>query len=211
MFLIPFFFLISTALAFTHFNPNCTTPNTVVNFVSTPNSRGTLNILWSCLFTIIACTWSIQHLNIPESPIEPPAGANSWIRAWYSFKNVWKKFQTSLKWMLFTISEAEIRDKNKSSVFVKALAVIQIILVSAEVIVRHSRGLSVSQLEIVVCAFSLCALVTYIFLFRKPQGVEVPSRPIRIDRGHLKAYDHPRVEDWYPLRNYFIPGKMLEM
>jgi hypothetical protein len=31
-----------------------------------PSERGTLTILWSCLSTVIACTWTILHLNIPS-------------------------------------------------------------------------------------------------------------------------------------------------
>ncbi|KAK0648539.1 hypothetical protein B0T16DRAFT_308773, partial [Cercophora newfieldiana] len=52
--------------AYTVFEPECTTLKEPVNFVSTPNSRGTLEILWSSLFTIFACTWTIQHPNVPE-------------------------------------------------------------------------------------------------------------------------------------------------
>jgi hypothetical protein len=50
----------------TNFNTNCTLPEAVVNYVSQPNTRGTLDILWSCLGTIILCTWSVQHPNVPE-------------------------------------------------------------------------------------------------------------------------------------------------
>jgi hypothetical protein len=31
-----------------------------------PNRRGSLNIIESCAFTILACTWSIQRLNLPR-------------------------------------------------------------------------------------------------------------------------------------------------
>lgn len=37
-----------------------------VGWVGTPNTRGTLTILLSCLFTILACTWSVLHLNLPD-------------------------------------------------------------------------------------------------------------------------------------------------
>jgi hypothetical protein len=47
------------------FTPNCSLPSDFVNYVSSPNTRGTLDILWSCLATILLCTWSIQHPNIP--------------------------------------------------------------------------------------------------------------------------------------------------
>ncbi|KAK0611334.1 hypothetical protein B0T14DRAFT_530172 [Immersiella caudata] len=51
---------------YTVFQPTCSAPTEPVNFVSAPNSRGTLEILWSSLFTIFACTWTIQHPNVPE-------------------------------------------------------------------------------------------------------------------------------------------------
>jgi hypothetical protein len=48
------------------FHIQCTSPSTTVNFVSSADKRGTRDILFSCLFTIIACTWTVQHLNVPE-------------------------------------------------------------------------------------------------------------------------------------------------
>src|SRR5947207_12765393 len=57
---------IAFAHAYTTFHTNCTAPSTSVNFVLSNETRGTLDILWSCLFTIIACTWTVQHLNVPE-------------------------------------------------------------------------------------------------------------------------------------------------
>jgi hypothetical protein len=36
-----------------------------VEWQGSPGRRGTLTILWSCLITVLACTWSIQHLNLP--------------------------------------------------------------------------------------------------------------------------------------------------
>lgn len=37
----------------------------VTGWVSSPNRRGTIDILWSCIFTIFLCTWSALHLNLP--------------------------------------------------------------------------------------------------------------------------------------------------
>ncbi|KAF1959732.1 hypothetical protein CC80DRAFT_466828 [Byssothecium circinans] len=31
-----------------------------------PKERGTIKLLWNCLTTIIACTWTILHLNVPH-------------------------------------------------------------------------------------------------------------------------------------------------
>ncbi|GAB1317036.1 Paternally-expressed gene 3 protein [Madurella fahalii] len=51
---------------YTTFDPVCSRPVDSVNFVSSPNTRGTMEILWGCLFTLIACTWTIHHPNVPE-------------------------------------------------------------------------------------------------------------------------------------------------
>lgn len=71
--------------------------------------RGTLDIIWSCIFTILACTWSIQHLNVPSKedlrcyqwrwriigllmyPLEP-----------------WKVTRRKLKWTVYTILFPEL-------------------------------------------------------------------------------------------------------
>ncbi|KAH6673478.1 hypothetical protein B0J14DRAFT_49629 [Halenospora varia] len=50
--------------AYTTFQTNCTRPETSINFVSSSNARGTLDILWSCLFAALACNWSVLHLNV---------------------------------------------------------------------------------------------------------------------------------------------------
>lgn len=73
-----------------------------MNFVSSADTRSTLNILWSCLFTILACTWTVQHLNVPEQRegCDPgPLGDMKW-----SLKRLW----TSTKWMLCTILAPEV-------------------------------------------------------------------------------------------------------
>lgn len=101
------------------------------------------------------------------------------------------------------ITEEEIHDKSKANVFVKVLAVVQIFWVCVQVIVRVTRGLAVSQLELMVTAFSICAIITYIFLIHKPQSVQVPMRPIRIPQGSLELSPPTR---WLPLRNLFAPG-----
>lgn len=47
--------------------------STLVGFVSEPDGRGTLSLVFSCLFTLFICVWSAVHLNLPsidESPSE---------------------------------------------------------------------------------------------------------------------------------------------
>ncbi|KAH6603486.1 hypothetical protein Trco_008261 [Trichoderma cornu-damae] len=60
------FCLIPLVKAYTVFETTCSAPAAPANYVSSPNTRGTLDIIWSSLFTIIACTWTLQHPNIPE-------------------------------------------------------------------------------------------------------------------------------------------------
>lgn len=95
-------FVATSAHAYTTFHTTCATPNNTTNFVSFPDTRGTLDILWSCLFTIFACTWTIQHLNIPEQR----GGRNKGWRGDIKWKL--KGFWRSLKWMLITIVVPEL-------------------------------------------------------------------------------------------------------
>ena len=336
------------ALAFTRFDPTCILPTTQVNFVSSPDSRGTLDILWSCLFTIFACTWTIQHLNIPEQRDHESKNQDRLHRILYKVKQEAKSFWSNLKWMLITvvapefilgkaigdfilarrlkkevdllkeqrvvehheewelshvffsfmggfrvlecdvrpeegaqrrervptrgsqgddrmgievldgcdardsrtkedtniqdqsaraslewevpgitgsrilppnmllplrklrrisrlpnITKEEIHDKSKANFFIKAIAVVQVFWVCIQVIVRSVRGLAISQLELVVTAFSICAIITYVFLIPRPQGVQVPMRPILVRRGGLLDLAN---NEWISLRALVIPG-----
>ncbi|KAK0707272.1 hypothetical protein B0H67DRAFT_647464 [Lasiosphaeris hirsuta] len=78
------------------FKPECTLPPLGTNYVSGPNTRSTLGILWNCLSIIILCTWSIQHLNVPRIRGDP---GNFRQRILWSILDLW----TKLKWMILTI------------------------------------------------------------------------------------------------------------
>jgi hypothetical protein len=295
-------------------------PTTSVNYVSSPDTRGTLDIVWSCIFTIFACTWTIQHLNVPEQRDRDPEKKGRLWAIWYWFKWEAKGFWTQFKWMIATMlapelilgkaigefaaslkmksimkkytsdtvkwglshgffanmggfraipprlkdpqaensarpdlvvtgwdgnvdaetqtrsnpipltailiwalrtetdngeeksmiknlpemATAEIHDKSKSDFFVKAVAVIQIFWVFVQVIVRSAKGLAVSQLELVVTAFSVCAILTYICLIPKPQGVRVPVE-VEVKPHDLKVVIKKLDTSFY-LRQLFIPG-----
>lgn len=43
----------------------------VVGWVAGPTERGTLQLIWSCLITIFACTWTVLHLNVPAYDDKP--------------------------------------------------------------------------------------------------------------------------------------------
>jgi hypothetical protein len=301
------------AQGYTHFDTKCSTPDTSTNFVSSPDSRGTLDILWSCAFMIIACTWTIQHLNIPEQREGRDPGWRGDLK--WRLKGMWQ----TMKWMLVTviapefilgkalgdredakndleefqryakeddvpwsmthslfanmggfvirfnvdrlanyvnetatqttnpeegaeiqrqeisqsssngtssnpyiikapiktavakrgvpkwqsrecynnpfhlcasqilelrrtgllrrlpyITIEEINDKSKSDSLVRAIAVVQILWTVVQIITRAARHLAVSQLEIAVIAFAVCAIITYALNWNKPKGVLVP-------------------------------------
>jgi hypothetical protein len=46
-------------------NGTTTNPSHVGWVAEPPHGRGTVSLLYSCLFTIYICTWSAVHLNVP--------------------------------------------------------------------------------------------------------------------------------------------------
>jgi hypothetical protein len=59
-------------------------------------------VKWSCLFTIVACTWTIQHLNVPEQREGRDPG---WLG---DIKWQLKHTSRTLKWMLATVLTPEV-------------------------------------------------------------------------------------------------------
>ena len=60
-------------------------------WVSAPRGRGTINILFGCVATILLCSWSVLCLNLPEPGISG-----------------WKFFRYKLRWQLFAIFFLEV-------------------------------------------------------------------------------------------------------
>ena len=85
------------------------------------------------------------------------------------------------------VTKEEILDKSKADTFVKALSVIQIFWVCLEVIVRSTKSLAVTQLELSTAAFCVCTILTYIFVIPKPQSVGVPLPPFKISQSAHEA------------------------
>lgn len=56
-------------------------------------------------------------------------------------------------------------------------------------IIRAIRKLSISQLEIAVTAFGICAIITYFFLLPKPKGVDVPIT-LKEFQGHIPIHQN---------------------
>jgi len=72
------------------------------------------------------------------------------------------------------ITKEEINDKSTSDDFTKGVAVGQIVWTVIQICVRSHRGLPISQLELAVAAFSVCAVAIYGINWKKPKGVKVP-------------------------------------
>jgi hypothetical protein len=51
------------SLTFEHYNA---TSDPLVGYTQSPNGRGTLTILFSCLLTLSLCVWSAVHLDLPR-------------------------------------------------------------------------------------------------------------------------------------------------
>jgi len=314
--------LVGLARGYTTFKTQCTSPSVSVGFVSGADVRGTIDILWSCLFTIVACTYSVLHLNIPEQRWGRDPGQMGdikWMvkRTWASLRymlitmiapelllakywgDLWdakadlvrlqqlaaeddvpwtlthsllanmggfvvkwrcgkgdrlfigdldvttlekplqlkrarslpglrsrglcyvfeptesrfkhiaelRSFQANRQHMtedevqrqeypymhllgpdiielreanvirrLPYITEEEINDKSKGNVFVRLIAMTQIRWIVVQIIVRAIRSLAVSQLEIAVLAFAICAMFMYGLSWNKPKGIQVPYK-----------------------------------
>jgi hypothetical protein len=105
---------------------------------------------------------------------------------------------------------SEIVDKSKSDMFIKGITAFQVLWFILQVIVRAVRSLSISQLEVAVTAFGVCAIITYFLVLPKPKGVDVPIIlkqfedyiPVENPKFHVVRN---RVYQSY-VRGLFVPG-----
>lgn len=92
-----------------------------------------------------------------------------------------------------SLSKDDLEDRSKGDFLIKALAVLQIIWLWIQLITRAVEHLPVTQLEVVVLAFSICAVVTYGLLWSKPQDVKTHFR--------VTAAGYPTARDLIDLGN----------
>ncbi|KAJ9298541.1 hypothetical protein DTO271G3_3508 [Paecilomyces variotii] len=96
------------------FQVNCPLPDKITNYVSGPNTRGTLDILWSSVSVLLLCTWSIQHLNVP--PQFCAVSRKTSKRQWWRFRPTNYQEQSrraylfcrKLKWLMINIIMPEL-------------------------------------------------------------------------------------------------------
>lgn len=72
------------------------------------------------------------------------------------------------------ITKAEVNEKNKSDSLVPIVAVVQIFWMVVQIISRASHHCVISQLEVAVLDFSICAIIIYSLNWEKPKGVQTP-------------------------------------
>lgn len=74
-------------------NGNRTTFNseTAPGWIASPNSRGTADILWTCLVTLTACVYTALRLNIPSK-----------------HRSQWRRTWTKAKWVLIALIGPEV-------------------------------------------------------------------------------------------------------
>jgi hypothetical protein len=92
------------------------------------------------------------------------------------------------------VTTEEINGRSKGDFFSKTIAVIQIFFNAFQVTVRAIRGISISQLELAVTAFSLCAIVIYAFQWYRPKDVQVPLTIVKY-RGPIPDEIIQRLAD----------------
>ena len=94
-------FLAGIVDAFAAWLPNCTAPTQHVNYVSSPQVRGTMDIIWTCFAVLSLCTWTVQHLMVPVHKENKQVSA---------IRKFWGKVSfnyTKLKWMGLCIAAPE--------------------------------------------------------------------------------------------------------
>jgi hypothetical protein len=69
------------------------------------------------------------------------------------------------------LSAERVSDLNKEDIFVKLLAISQIVWLCLQLSMRLGQGISTTQLEIMTMGYAVCSAMTYFFLFNRPKDV----------------------------------------
>ncbi|KAI1068921.1 hypothetical protein LB507_006154, partial [Fusarium sp. FIESC RH6] len=75
-----------SSIAFLNMASGNTTNDDTVGWQTGPRDRGTVTLIWGCVTTIFACSWTILHLNVPALT-----------------DSAWTRFLRKAKWMAITI------------------------------------------------------------------------------------------------------------
>jgi hypothetical protein len=119
--------------------------------------------------------------------------------------------------MINTLPRVNVYDMTEKSrggdAFARVIAVAQILWAAIQVISRGARGLSISQLEIAVLAFAVCAILIYIGNWKKPQGFETPITLLDYDVIPLEilhVLEESRNDTQYGILTRIMPGSITD-
>lgn len=112
---------------------------------------------------------SVKFEKWAKSPFYALCG-DKWV---LNAKQMWLAAKMGLI-VLPNVTEQQIQDKSKSNSLVTTLALVQIAQLVAALGSRYAQGVSVSQLEAVALAYSVCAVFTYALQWSCPKDVGVP-------------------------------------
>src|SRR5258705_3243289 len=84
--------------------------------------------------------------------------------------------RTRLDRKLRKISEEDIKDRSKSDILSKLIAISQTTWFILQCIARGQQRLTLTELELVTLALASLNAITYVFWWHKPLGVQVPIR-----------------------------------
>lgn len=82
------------------------------------------------------------------------------------------------------MTEDEIADHSKSDLFKKLITGVQVFSAIVQIIVRRAKNLTISQLELAVTAFSMCAIIIYLLVLYQPKDVQT-VKILHNDNKHL--------------------------
>jgi hypothetical protein len=119
------------------------------------------------------------------------------------------------KWGLINslpqISREEIECRGESDLLVKVTAVGQTLWLLIQVVVRGSRHLPISQLEIATLAFAICAFLTYMFSWDKPQNAKLATYVGKLRLRNTAQLNYLSDESGYSffgrLIAFFVPKR----
>ncbi|KAF4886879.1 hypothetical protein CGCF415_v015029 [Colletotrichum fructicola] len=77
-----------------------------------------------------------------------------------------------------SISEEDIKDKDKTSAYARGLVIFQLVWFAMRNITQLCLGQSPAQIELATLTYVLCALMAYAMFWNQPQGVERPIQHI---------------------------------
>ncbi|KUJ10770.1 uncharacterized protein LY89DRAFT_739760 [Mollisia scopiformis] len=102
------------------------------------------------------------------------------------------------------ITLEEIKDKSKSDSMIRVIAILQILWTTIQIIARAIRNLAISQLEIAVLAFAVCAIFTYVLNWSKPKAVQVPFTILQYNDSPPAQMLFILTKDVFSLSNWFL-------